>query len=112
MLIDIVFHTPLSNCRNDHLERKVIPLIKSGVYGTVIDDAELRVSIKPVHLEEVRKLFQTTMVRVDSPVLYEKFYGSFERWRGYTGSWLYSPSTTKPRYVTDISFATGCVWSL
>lgn len=111
VLIDFVFHIPLSECPADYLDRKVTPLIKGERYGTLIDDAELSVSLKPVHLQEVREVFRTTMIRVDSPVLYEKLYGSFERWRGYTGSWVYHPSPTKPRYITDITFATGCVWS-
>jgi len=111
VLIDIVFHTPVLDCPDDFLDRRVLPLVKSGVYGTVIDDAELCVAFKPIYLDELRKLLATTVIRVDSPILYEKLYGSFERWRGYTGSWLYSPSKAKPRYVTDISFAAGCVWS-
>ncbi len=111
VLVDIVFHVPLLDCPDDYLDRKVVPLLSVATHGTMIDDGELRVSLNQVRLDELKETLRTTMIRIDGPLLFEKLYGKFERWRGYTGSGLFRPSPTKPRYITDVSFAAGCIWS-
>ncbi len=111
VLVDIVFHIPLLECSDDYLDRKVVPLLKVATYGTIIDDRALTVSLRKARLDDVKETLRTTMIRIDGPLLYEKLYGTFERWRGYTGGGIFRPSPSKPRYITDVSFAAGCIWS-
>lgn len=111
IVVDIVFHIPLLDCPNDYLDRRIIPLLKVASHGTIIDDQELRVVVKPVHLSETREALRTTMIRLDSTLLYEKLYGQFERWRGHTGLGQFQPNPKNPRFIEDVSFAAGCIWS-
>jgi hypothetical protein len=111
VLVDIVFHIPLSGCSDDVLDRKVVPVLKVATYGTIIEDGELTVCLRQARVNDLKETLRTSMVRIDGPLLYEKLYGTFERWRGYTGAGIFRPSPSKPRYITDVSFAAGCIWS-
>lgn len=110
-LVDIVFHVPLLECSDDILDRKVLPLLKVAMHGKIVEDGELTVSLRQARLDDLKETLRTSLVRIDGTLLYEKLYGTFERWRGYTGAGIFRPSGSKPRYITDVSFAAGCIWS-
>lgn len=111
VVVDIAFHIPLLNLPDDYLDRRVVPLMNLATYGTIINDHELSVTLKPVRLKETREALQTTMIRLDSTLLYDKLYGQFDRWKGHTGIGLFHPNPTNPRFIEDVSFAAGCIWS-
>ncbi len=111
VVVDINFHIPLPGCPDDYLDRRIVPLLRLATYGTIIDDKELCVSLKPVALDDVKSKLRRSLIRIDSSALYQQLYGGYDPWRGITGMFLIKTDPLKPRYVSEINFAAGCVWS-
>jgi hypothetical protein len=110
LLLEIIFHVELRHLDEEFLSRELLPKLRLIVRpGVIIDNDVWAVAVSVIDLDDVREKLRAQYYKVNSSSLCFLLTGEDLRYNKQFTSLI--EASFEGKYVDDIRFAAGAVWS-
>jgi hypothetical protein len=109
--LDICFHRPIVTYPEDFLRRSLVPLLRLGQPGILVDGAEMTVRAIRPDWDRLRDAMRRQDIRADTARIASLLYGVYEPWKALSGMIAGEPRPGAPHYMRDVSWASAILVS-